>query len=218
MLSGIRARGFAVKISELVARSGVPLPTVKYYLREGLLPAGEATGRNQASYGDGHVQRLRMIRALIDVGGLSVTAVREVLRAVDDPGRLGHDLRGVAHCTVARPSRGDRTSPSWIAARAEAAALVAARGWGVHPEAPAIDQLADAIEALRRLGQDDLLGLLPLYAETADEMAGPEVALVTRRPDRAGMVEAVVTGTVLGEAIFNALRRLAQEHHSSLLA
>lgn len=205
-------------MSKLVERSGVPLPTVKFYLREGLLPAGTSTGRNQAAYDESHVRRLRMIRALIDVGGLSITGVREVLRAVDDPGQLGHDLRGVAHCTVARPSRGDRTSPTWTEARSTAAEVAAARGWHVHPEAPAFDQLADAIEALRVLGQEDILTLLPLYADTADALAEPEVAMVTRRPDRAGMVEAVVTGTVLGEAVFNALRRLAQEHHSSKFA
>jgi DNA-binding transcriptional MerR regulator len=207
-----------VKISELVERSGVPLPTVKYYLREGLLPPGTATGRNQASYDENHMRRLRLIRALIDVGGLPVTGVREVLKAVDDPGQHGHDLRGVAHCTVARPSRADRSSPSWVAARDQAASLVVERGWHVHPQAPAIDQLADAIEALTVLGQEDLLRFLPLYADSAVAMAEQEVALVTRRPDRAGMVEAVVTGTVLGEAAFNALRRLAQEHQSSLLS
>jgi DNA-binding transcriptional MerR regulator len=205
-------------MSELVERSGVPLPTVKYYLREGLLPAGTSTGRNQAVYDDSHVRRLRLIRALIEVGGLPVSGVREVLRAVDDPDRLSHDLRGVAHCTVARPARGDRTSPAWTAARATADDLIAARGWQVHPDAPALDQLADAIEALRALGQDDILTLIPLYADTADALAEPEVSTVVRRPDRAGMVEAVVTGTVLGEAVFNALRRLAQEHHSSRLA
>ncbi len=207
-----------MKMSELVERSGVPLPTVKYYLREGLLPAGTSTGRNQADYDESHVRRLRLVRALIEVGGLPVSAVREVLRAVDDPHQPNHGLRGVAHCTVARPSRGDRTSPTWVAARATAAELVAARGWRVHPEAPAFDQLADAIEALRTLGQDDILTLIPLYADTADALAGPEVSTVAKRPDRAGMVEAVVTGTVLGEAVFNALRRLAQEHHSSLVA
>jgi DNA-binding transcriptional MerR regulator len=205
-------------MSELVERSGVPLPTVKFYLREGLLPAGTSTGRNQALYDEAHVQRLRMIRALIDVGGLSIASVRDVLRAVEDPDQVGHDLRGVAHCTIARPSRSDHTSATWTAARTEAADLVTSRGWHVHPDAPALDQLADAIEALRKLGQEDILTLIPLYADTADALAEPEVAMVTRRPDRAGMVEAVVTGTVLGEAIFNALRRLAQEHHSSRLA
>jgi DNA-binding transcriptional MerR regulator len=207
-----------MKMSELVERSGVPLPTVKYYLREGLLPAGTSTGRNQADYDDSHIRRLRLVRALIEVGGLPVSGVREVLRAVDDPHQPDHGLRGVAHSTVARPSRGDRTSPTWVAARATAAELVATRGWQVHPDAPAFDQLADAIEALRTLGQDDILTLIPLYADTADALAGPEVSTVAKRPDRAGMVEAVVTGTVLGEAVFNALRRLAQEHHSSLIA
>ena len=41
-----------MRIAELSSRSGTSIPTIKYYLREGLLPAGEATGRNQADYGD----------------------------------------------------------------------------------------------------------------------------------------------------------------------
>jgi len=32
-----------MRISQLSAESGVPIPTIKYYLREGLLPGGEAT-------------------------------------------------------------------------------------------------------------------------------------------------------------------------------
>ena len=30
-----------MRISELSERTGVPVPTIKYYLREGLLPEGE---------------------------------------------------------------------------------------------------------------------------------------------------------------------------------
>ena len=35
-----------MRIAELSTRSGTSIPTIKYYLREGLLPAGTATGRN----------------------------------------------------------------------------------------------------------------------------------------------------------------------------
>jgi DNA-binding transcriptional MerR regulator len=206
-------RGHPVKVSELVERSGVPLPTVKYYLREGLLPAGSPTGRNQADYGEEHLRRLRLIRALIDVGGLGVTAVREVLRAVDDPSRPGHDLRGIAHHTVTKPTRADRSTAAWRAARDEAAELISRRGWHVYPR-PEIDQLADAIAAIRALGQEDLLSLLDNYADEAERLAESEVALVMARPDRTSMAEGVITGTVLGEAIFVALRRIAQEHFS----
>jgi DNA-binding transcriptional MerR regulator len=204
-----------VKVSELVERSGVPLPTIKYYLREGLLPAGTPTARNQADYGEAHLRRLRLIRALIDVGGLGITAVKEVLRSVDDPGQFGHAVRGTAHYFLTRPTRADRSSPDWQRARAEVADLIRRRGWQVFPDRPEIDQVADAVAAFRALGQDDLLSLLDTYAETAERLADAEVAVVMQRPDRAGAVEGVITGTVLGEAILVGLRRIAQEHASS---
>ena len=45
-----------VRIAELSSRSGTTIPSIKFYLREGLLPAGAATGRNQADYAEAHVQ------------------------------------------------------------------------------------------------------------------------------------------------------------------
>jgi DNA-binding transcriptional MerR regulator len=74
-----------VKVSELSASSGVPLSTIKYYLREGLLPPGERSSPNQASYDQGHLDRLDLIRALREVAGLPVDVVRKVVEAVDHP-------------------------------------------------------------------------------------------------------------------------------------
>ncbi|GAA1404431.1 MerR family transcriptional regulator [Catellatospora coxensis] len=207
-----------MKISELSRTSGVSLPTVKYYLREGLLPPGRPTGRNQAEYGDAHLRRLRLIRALLDVGNLSVAGVRQVLQAVDDAELPGHHLLGTAHEAIAGVPRADRGTPGWQAARAEAGRIVAGRGWRVHERAPALDQLADAIAALRELGQEDMLAMVDDYAEATERLARQEVALVLARGDRAAMVEGLVTGTVLGEAVLTALRRLAQEHTSAGLA
>ncbi|MFC9487519.1 MerR family transcriptional regulator, partial [Streptomyces hydrogenans] len=83
-----------MRIGELSRRTGVSVPTIKFYVREGLLPAGRLTSPNQAAYDETHVRRLRLIRALMDVGGLSVAAVREVITAVDDPERPVHALLG----------------------------------------------------------------------------------------------------------------------------
>ncbi len=38
-------------MAELSRRSGVPVATVKYYLREGLLPSGVTTSATRAEYG-----------------------------------------------------------------------------------------------------------------------------------------------------------------------
>ncbi|MBR7833828.1 MerR family transcriptional regulator, partial [Actinospica durhamensis] len=89
-----------MRIGELSAASGVPLPTVKYYLREGLLPAGERTARNQADYGPEHLARLRLIRSLVEVGRLSVTDTRRVLAAADDPQLPLDDVLGETHRAV----------------------------------------------------------------------------------------------------------------------
>ena len=61
-----------MRISALAAAAGLPVATVKFYLREGLLHPGVATSATQANYDDSHVRRLRLIRALTGPVGLSV--------------------------------------------------------------------------------------------------------------------------------------------------
>lgn len=63
----------------LSAESGVPVGTIKFYLREQLLPPGERTSPNQARYTEAHVRRLKLVRALIETGGCSVAEVRRVV-------------------------------------------------------------------------------------------------------------------------------------------
>jgi DNA-binding transcriptional MerR regulator len=80
-----------MRIAELSRRSGIPVPTIKYYVREGLLPPGELTSPNQAQYDETHVRRLKLIRALVDVGDLSIAATRDVLASIDSPGKTLHE-------------------------------------------------------------------------------------------------------------------------------
>jgi DNA-binding transcriptional MerR regulator len=204
-----------MRIAELSSRSGTSVASIKYYLREGLLTPGTSTGRNQADYGEAHLYRLRLIRALIDVGGLSIAAARDVLAAVETPNVPGHHLLGVAHGALDRPHRRDRDSPDWQAARAEVVDLVRQRGWLVDDDSPGLDNAADAVAAMRSLGQDDLLQALDTYAQAAERVAEHEVGLVIARRDPARMVEGVVTGTILGETLLAALRRLAQQAASA---
>jgi DNA-binding transcriptional MerR regulator len=80
----------------------VPIATIKYYLREGLLPRGEPTAPNQAHYGEPHLHRLRLIRALREVGGLGIEPIRDVVTALDDPDRSLHEVLGAAHRALGR--------------------------------------------------------------------------------------------------------------------
>ncbi|NBH07914.1 MerR family transcriptional regulator, partial [Amycolatopsis sp. SID8362] len=82
-----------MRMAELSAETGVPVATVKYYLREGLLPAGRRVGPNQAQYTPEHVKRLRLVCALREIGGLSLAEVADVL-GVLDAGRAARVVLG----------------------------------------------------------------------------------------------------------------------------
>jgi DNA-binding transcriptional MerR regulator len=210
-----------VRIAELSRYSDVTIPTIKYYLREGLLPPGELTGRNQATYDKRHLERLRLIRALREVGGLSVSATREVLAVLDQPEITAHELMGRAHRAVRRRPVDAPADPAadhdWTRARTDAAEQIRLLGWTVDPDAPALDQLADVILALRRVGRADIIEAIPQYAEAALSVAQWEVRLAAADPDPATVLTTVVTGTVLGEALLATVRLLAHEHVSARL-
>jgi AcrR family transcriptional regulator len=53
-----------MKINEVAQLSGVPLSTIRFYLREGLLPPPMKTGKTMAYYGQEHLKRLAFIKQL----------------------------------------------------------------------------------------------------------------------------------------------------------
>ena len=207
-----------MKISELSRQSRLPVATVKYYLREGLLPAGTPTAPNQANYGATHVRRLRLIRTLRELGGLEIERIRRVISAIEDEDLSRHDLFGVAE----RARESARTSAEMTddkrQARAEVDRFVEGLGWQVRPDAGARQDLADALAALRDLGRDYGTEAFRPYAEAADRMATWEVSAIPRSDPPSVAVERMVVGTVVFGAVFDALRRLAHEHHSAILA
>ena len=96
-----------VRISQLSEQTGIPVATIKFYLREHLLQDGVRTSVTQAQYDESHVARLRLIRALLGPGGLSVAAAHQVIRAIEQPPESVRDLLGVAAAAVAGPNLED---------------------------------------------------------------------------------------------------------------
>jgi DNA-binding transcriptional MerR regulator len=204
-----------VRISELSRVSGVPVPTIKYYLREGLLPPGSPTAPNQADYGEAHLHRLRLVRALMEVGGLGVSAVRAVLDAIADDRLPMRSVVSLAHRALGPPPDSGQVPEEVARARAEVDRFLEDLGWQVSQEAPARRSLADALVALWRLGRDVGAEVFRPYAAAADELAAFELATVPTGAPRAETVERVVVGTVVFEAALTALRRLAQANHAN---
>lgn len=201
-----------MRISELSRATGVPIPTIKFYLRERLLPAGTLTSSNQATYDEEHARTLRLIRVLVEVGGLSLEAVGRVLETLARGDGPLHEVLAVAH-TALRHDPGS-ADPDLPAARAEVDGWLAERGWTLAPATPAGDELAAALLALRQLGWPVGPEAFDRYAKHADELARAEVDYVAAATDRRAAVEAMVIGTVVFGRALAALRMLAQEHHS----
>lgn len=200
-----------MRISELSQKSGVSVPTIKFYIREELLPAGRLTSATQAEYDEQHLRRLRLIRALIGMRGLSVEATRQVLDALAEEQSHPHLVLGLALGAI----RLSEQPTEEFEQLATVDALLQELGWQVHKDAPARDALAETLAALQRLGAAlDWHALLP-YARLAEETARLDLDHLAGVRDPLELAERAVVLTTLLEPALLALRRLAQEHESA---
>jgi DNA-binding transcriptional MerR regulator len=198
-----------MKMAELSATTGVPVATIKYYLREGFLRPGTLTSPNQAQYDGEHVRRIRLIRSLLDVGGMSVAGAGKVLAAIDSDVSLAETF-AVAQHTLSEDLDEADIDPEALAAIDEAT-----RGWNFHPDNPGRLAAAKVLSSFYGIGQKDSRDWFARYARAALLAAEADLDEVETREDRTAMAETMVVGTVLGDALFAALRRVAQEHVTS---
>jgi DNA-binding transcriptional MerR regulator len=196
-----------MRMSELAREADLPVATVKYYLREGLLHEGQLTSPTQAVYDRSHVERLRLVRALVGPAGQSIAATRRILAAIADP-PSEYDLLGIAHQAVTpqleSPESTDR-----------ALALLDRLGWDSSECAPAslraLEQALDGIEAGGFTLSDETL---ERYGTAMMGVAVDEVADVPTG-SAAEAARFVILGTVLVEPLLLSLRRLAQQSASA---
>jgi len=78
----MNAPATGLKMSDFAARSGVPVPTIKHYVRERLLPEPVRTSRNMAYYDAAWVPRVRAIKRLQTALHLPLHVIRQVLDRV----------------------------------------------------------------------------------------------------------------------------------------
>ncbi|MEV6875439.1 MerR family transcriptional regulator [Amycolatopsis sp. NPDC051128] len=207
-----------MRMAELSAESGVPVATVKYYLREGLLPPGARTSPNQARYSAAHVQRLRLIKALTEVGGLTLASVGAVLRAIDEH-ETPHQTMGVVQQELAGPApKVSDEAAGWATGLLQD--LARRHGWQWHEPGtgePGNNEVANLVAALataKELGHERLAERLDEYVRLALRVAEVDVEVVVGLTSVDKIIEVGLIATVLGDRIFAGLRHLAQEQLS----
>ncbi|MEU8945150.1 MerR family transcriptional regulator [Streptomyces sp. NPDC048489] len=208
-----------MRLAELSERSGVSTATIKYYLREGLLAPGRQVNATTADYAESHLRRLRLVRALIQVGRVPVAAAREILGHVDDES-LGRTIRlGAALWALPQEPEPDEQDPAVGSARRAVDQLLADLGWEtareLAPLSPVHRSLVAAVAALIRLGYSWNAELLAPYAELMHQVAMRDLDHLETHASDAERVETAVASAVLFEPVLRALHRLAQEEESA---
>ena len=205
-----------LRISELAERSGVPVPTIKYYLREGLLPEGTRVSSRLTEYDERHVRQLGLLRILREVGDIPIEGLRRLVDAAAARGGTVHDLFAAAADALAPtpPPPGElRKQTRTIADR-----IIDDGGWTkVRPSSPDRENLAAALEVVARYGNRpyEQSEITP-YIRIVDELARGEIASLDDARDRVGLLEEMVIGQVAFGQVLIILRRLAEEHYSQL--
>ncbi len=202
-------------LTELARQAGMPVATVKYYLREGLLPDGVKRSATRADYGTTHLERLRLLRLLREVGDVPVERLRALVSALESPSDDPFDVLGAGTEALARPTPGP--GPHAVRADELAEELVGRGGWEGCPADTAerlglrvvLEQVLTWEEVGLPVRADDLTP----YVEAADRVARHDIASM-RDGEPAELLTQIVVGQVVYGELLAALRRVAEAHHA----
>jgi DNA-binding transcriptional MerR regulator len=180
-----------MRMGELSEASGVPAPTIKHYLREGLLPEPVKTSRNMAYYPPEFVERIRLIKRLQEERFLPLKAIRSVLD--EDPERasamleledrvLDRALAGERARTSAAEVRKRYGVPREVLDRLEELGVLSPNSRGYSPSDVTI---IEAISRFRASGYDEQIGFTVYdtlrYKEALEKLVREEVDVVMNR-------------------------------------
>jgi DNA-binding transcriptional MerR regulator len=195
-------------MKELAEASGVPAPTIKHYLREGLLPEPVKTSRNMAYYPPEFVERIRLIKQLQEERFMPLRAIKSVLE--DDPDRaralieledkiLERALAGERSRTSAAEVRRSYGVPKEVLDRLEELEVLSPNSRGYTPSDV---KIIEAISRFRAGGYDEEIGFTVYdtlrYKTALEDLVRQEVGVLMDRlagemePDR--VVEMIEAG------------------------
>jgi DNA-binding transcriptional MerR regulator len=180
-----------MKIGELAEASGVPVPTIKHYLREGLLPEGTKTSRNMAYYPPELVDRIKLIKQLQEERFMPLKAIKAVLDEGPERARalveledriLERALGEERTRTSAAEVRERYGVPRDVLDRLEQIELLSPNSRGYSPSDV---KIIEAISRFRAGGYDEQIGFTVYdtlrYKTALEELVAQEVEMVMDR-------------------------------------
>lgn len=167
---GPSAENGLLRMRELAEASGVPAPTIKHYLREGLLPEPVKTSRNMAYYPPEFVDRIKLIKRLQEERYLPLKAIKDVLDTAERSRTSAAEVRkryGVPKEVLDRLAELEVLTPN-------------SRGYS-----PSDVTIIEAISRFRAGGYDEQIGFTVYdtlrYKAALEELVRQEVDVVMER-------------------------------------
>lgn len=199
-----------MQLKELSERTGVSPASIKFYLREGLLPAGQSVHATRAEYSPQHVTRLELIQTLRRVVGLNIAQIRNLLKLADG-GVPRLELLAAVQRTVLQL---DEVGTDDGDLRTQGGdAVVRFRNWP--------DVQSDARKALdAHLKRMDSLGVpvadevLDAYSQALDNIAHFDITASTAPDDVNQLILTAAVGMHLHGQLVLKLLALAQASHA----
>jgi DNA-binding transcriptional MerR regulator len=196
-------------MGELAEASGVPAPTIKHYLREGLLPEPVKTSRNMAYYPPEFVDRIRLIKRLQE------PERAEALLQLEDQ-ILDRALAGERSRTSAAEVRKRYGVPREVLDRLAELEVLTPNSRGYSPSDVTI---IEAIGRFRAGGYDEQIGFTVYdtlrYKTALEELVRQEVDVVMSRLAGAGVAPERVVAML--EAGAQPLKDFIAALHTKLL-
>ncbi len=221
---GANGAGGLLRMKELAEASGVPAPTIKHYLREGLLPEPVKTSRNMAYYPPEFVERIRLIKRLQEERFMPLKAIKAVLDEGPDRARalveiedriLERALEGERTRTSAAEVREAYGVPREVLDRLEQLEILSPTSRGYSPSDI---KIIEAISRFRAGGYDEEIGFTVYdtlrYKRALEQLVKEEVAVLTER--LAGEMEPERVAELI-EAGAEPLKDLIAALHTKLL-
>jgi DNA-binding transcriptional MerR regulator len=199
-----------MQLNELSQRSGVSTASIKYYLREGLLPAGEAIHATRAEYSARHLERLELIQALRQIVGLNIGQIRGLVKMADD-GVPRLDLLAAVQRVALKLE--NFTPASGGEATEATAAVVRLRGW---PDSPsdARNALTAHLELMASLNVPVSATVMETYSKAMDDVAGLDIAATTTPESTDTLILTAAVGMHTHSQLLLKLLALAQASHA----
>jgi MerR family copper efflux transcriptional regulator len=94
------ANAMTLKTGQLADRAAVNLQTVRYYEREGLLPAPPRLNSGYRTYPESAVRRVRFIKRVQEIG-FSLSEIKELLALRFDEQRRSAEVRDLVQTKIA---------------------------------------------------------------------------------------------------------------------